>query len=99
LVLEVALPSKARHRARGVELLLAARTHRGLSLGGELVDTAERIARERTVSILRVDCWAGAPTLVRWYENQGFTRNGTFDVRGWKGQIFTRSVPHLSSGS
>ena len=39
--------------------------------------------------MLRVDCWAGAPALVAWYERQGFVRSGTFDVGGWIGQVFT----------
>ena len=40
-------------------------------------------------AVLRVDCWAGAPPLVAWYERQGFRRSGRFDVRGWIGQVFT----------
>ena len=45
-------------------------------------------ARESGAAVLRVDCWAGAPPLVAWYERQGFERSGTFDVDGWIGQVF-----------
>ena len=41
------------------------------------------------VALLRVDCWAGAPKLVAFYEAQGFVRDGTFDVNGWPGQVFS----------
>ena len=46
-------------------------------------------ARAAGAAVLRVDCWAGAPPLVAWYERQGFARSGTFDVDGWIGQVFT----------
>ncbi len=36
--------------------------------------------------------WAGAPPLVAWYERQGFARSGTFEVTGWKGQVFSMEV-------
>ncbi len=76
-----------------IELVLTSRAHAGQGLGSELVAIAERIARERSATMLRVDCWAEAPSLVGWYEAQGFSRCGTFEVRGWSGQILARSVP------
>jgi hypothetical protein len=33
--------------------------------------------------------WAGAPRLVRFYEDQGFVRDGTFTVGGWHGQVLS----------
>ena len=52
-----------------------------------------RDARGRDLALLRVDCWAGAPPLVAWYERQGFTRSGTFVVLdGWHGQVFSMAV-------
>jgi hypothetical protein len=39
--------------------------------------------------VARVEGWAGAPTLVAFYERQGFARDGTFDVNGWQGQVFS----------
>jgi hypothetical protein len=51
------------------------------------------LARERGVEQLRVDCWAGAPSLVGWYERVGFERSGTFELDGpldgWRGQLLT----------
>ena len=49
---------------------------------------AAQEARDAGAALLRVDCWAGAPPLVAWYERQGFQRTGTFDVGGWIGQVF-----------
>jgi GNAT superfamily N-acetyltransferase len=74
-----------------IELLISARRHAGNGIGARLVRLADELALQRGVEVLRVDCWAGAPTLVGWYEAQGFTRSDTFDVRGWKGQVFEKA--------
>jgi GNAT superfamily N-acetyltransferase len=71
-----------------INLLLSSRRHAGGGMGSALVRHAVHEARARGVEQLRVDCWAGAPTLVRWYRDQGFEPTGTFDVDGWPGQIF-----------
>jgi RimJ/RimL family protein N-acetyltransferase len=71
-----------------VELLISSRAHAGNHIGARLVRLARDLAVERGVDVLRVDCWAGAPSLVAWYERQGFRRSGTFDVGGWIGQVF-----------
>ena len=52
------------------------------------------LARDAGVPLLRVDCWAGAPPLVEFYEAQGFVRDGTFDVGGWTGQVFSMRLGH-----
>ena len=57
-------------------------------VGARLVAAAAQEARDAGAALLRVDCWAGAPPLVAWYERQGFQRTGTFDVGGWIGQVF-----------
>ena len=49
--------------------------------------------RTAGLHLLRVDCWAGAPGLVAWYERQGFKRSGTFTVREWHGQVFSMELP------
>jgi len=72
-----------------VELLLSARSLAGRGIGAALIRHAVALAREAGVPLLRVDCWAGAPTLVAFYERQGFVRDGTFDVDGWIGQVFS----------
>jgi GNAT superfamily N-acetyltransferase len=74
-----------------IELLISARRHAGNGIGSRLVRLADDLAVQRGVEVLRVDCWAGAPTLVAWYEAQGFARSGTFDVGGWKGQVFEKA--------
>jgi len=73
-----------------IELLISSRRHAGHGIGARLVRLADDLAVQRGVDVLRVDCWAGAPTLVAWYEAQGFERSGTFEVRDWKGQVFEK---------
>lgn len=73
-----------------IGLLIVDRRFAGQDLGGALVHHARALARDAGVGLLRVDCWAGAPRLVQWYEDQGFTRAGTFTVMNgeWTGQVF-----------
>ena len=79
---------------RYVELLLSSRARAGERIGARLVEHAVGLAREAGLPLLRVDCWAGAPRLVAFYEEQGFVRDGTFDVRGWVGQVFSMRLGH-----
>jgi len=76
-----------------IELLISSRAHAGDGIGGRLVRRAEALAAAAEVPVLRVDCWAGAPTLVAWYERQGFVRAGMFDYHGWMGQVFEKAIP------
>jgi GNAT superfamily N-acetyltransferase len=71
--------------------LISHRGYAGRDIGGRLVRLAASEARIAGSEVLRVDCWAGAPALVAWYERQGFVRSDSFtvDVRGpWYGQVF-----------
>ncbi len=76
-----------------IELLLTSRRRSGQRIGDRLVQLAVDEAGAARRQLLRVDCWAGAPTLVAWYERQGFMRCGTFVVNGgWSGQIFAMEL-------
>ena len=75
-----------------IELLLTSRRHAGRQVGSRLVRVAVDEARAGGLELLRVDCWAGAPSLVAWYRRQGFALSGTFDVNGWPGQIFVMAL-------
>lgn len=75
-----------------IHLLITRRTHKGRDLGGRLLEIAERAAERAGADVMRVDCWAGSPSLLRWYEARKFERCGTFDSGGWPGQIFRRPV-------
>ena len=54
-------------------------------------DVADRggggIGAAPAAGLLRVDCWAGAPKLIAWYERHGFVRSDMFVVDGWQGQV------------
>jgi len=73
-------------------LLISSRHLTGRGIGAALLNKAIAVAYERKAEILRVDCWAHAPGLVRWYEKQGFTRSNRFELNGWQGQIFTMEL-------
>lgn len=73
--------------------LISDRDRAGEGIGSELVSQAARDAQSAGSDLLRVDCWAGAPTLVAWYERQGFTPTATFEVNdGWRGQVFEMAL-------
>jgi GNAT superfamily N-acetyltransferase len=75
--------------------LISSRAHAGMGVGAGLVAQAASEARAAGSEVLRVDCWAGAPTLVEWYERQGFVRSDSFtvEVRGpWHGQVFEMTL-------
>jgi GNAT superfamily N-acetyltransferase len=75
-----------------VRLLITSRRHAGRGIGSLLVDRALEIARAAGVELVRVDCWAGAPRLVAWYEEQGFVPVQPLTVElptgPWQGQLF-----------
>jgi GNAT superfamily N-acetyltransferase len=76
-----------------IGLLLTSRRFTGRSVGGRLIARVLDEARERGVSLVRVDCWAGGDgDLARYYESQGFTPTVQFEVESmgapWIGQVF-----------
>jgi GNAT superfamily N-acetyltransferase len=77
---------------RYIGALVSSRRHAGADVGGALVRRAVEEARAAGIPLLRVDCWAGAPALVAWYERQGFRRSGTFLVGDWAGQVLSMDV-------
>ncbi|HEX8976982.1 MAG TPA: GNAT family N-acetyltransferase [Solirubrobacteraceae bacterium] len=75
-----------------VLLLASSRRMPGEGIGARLLDLACQMARERGRRMVRVDCWADSPRLVRFYERAGFRRAGRYDLRGWRGQILARTL-------
>lgn len=75
-----------------VVVLLTASSWRGRGVGAQLVAHAVEVARARDAEQLRVDCWAGVDALPSTYERLGFTRSGTFSVKGWPGAILVRAL-------
>jgi ribosomal protein S18 acetylase RimI-like enzyme len=81
-----------------LQALVTSRAHAGEDIGGALVRRAYDEAEAAGIELVRVDCWAGAPRLVRWYEEQGFTVTSRFRVGAWEGQLFERRLrPPISS--
>jgi GNAT superfamily N-acetyltransferase len=75
-----------------VTLLLSARRLAGNEIGARLLELMATIASDRGAAQLRVDCWADAPALVRFYEREGFRRDARFELDGWRGQVLRRSL-------
>jgi GNAT superfamily N-acetyltransferase len=75
-----------------VQVLLTRASWRGRGVGARLIEHAAGIAREQGAERLRVDCWDGTPDLPAAYERLGFTRVGSFDVKGWPGAVLVRDL-------
>lgn len=75
-----------------VRLVLTSRAEAGHSLGRLLLEEAVALARRRGAALIRVDCWAGAPSLVAWNESCGFSRSHTYSLGNWHGQVLEKSV-------
>jgi GNAT superfamily N-acetyltransferase len=74
-----------------VRLLITSRRRAGEDIGSRLVELAREEARIRGVGLLRVDCYA-APTLVAWYESQGFEVVAPLQVGEWEGRLLAQRV-------
>lgn len=75
-----------------INLIITSRRYARKAIGSTLVGAAIKEGRATNCDLLRVDCWAGAPNLVAWYERQGFKRTDKYDIDGWKGQILSMSL-------
>jgi GNAT superfamily N-acetyltransferase len=80
-----------------VNLLVTDRSRKGAGIGTALLDRARDVARDRGVSLLRVDCYAGDDrALVGYYESQGFTSTQPFTVDlpggAWPGQVLAQRL-------
>jgi GNAT superfamily N-acetyltransferase len=75
-----------------VMLLLSSRGLAGQRIGARLLELACQLARQRGRRMVRVDCWADSPRLVKFYEDEGFKRHGRYDLRGWRGQILAKNL-------
>ena len=75
-----------------VRALVTSRTPAARGAGRVLLDHAGRLAAERGVEQVRVDCYAGNDgRLVAFYESCGFVRTGSFTVGDWHGALLERA--------
>ncbi|MEV7390638.1 MULTISPECIES: GNAT family N-acetyltransferase [unclassified Streptomyces] len=79
---------------RYIHWLASDRRFKGHGVGSALLAHAAEETRRAGVSLLRVDCYAGADgKLVRYYESNGFTRTDSYTVSNdWPGQVLARRV-------
>jgi GNAT superfamily N-acetyltransferase len=82
-----------------VKGLVTARQLAGRGIGAALLQRVFEQARGAGIDLVRVDCWAGAPRLVRWYEEQGFTATRRFTVGEWEGQQLERRLSGAGAGA
>lgn len=80
---------------RYIHWLASDRRFKGHGVGSALLAHAAEETRRAGVGLLRVDCYAGDDgKLVRYYEDNGFTRVEAFTVgeNAWPGQLLARRV-------
>lgn len=74
--------------------LVVSRAYAGINLGGVLIDwAAQREARAREVTWVRVDVWRTNTGLHAYYERRGFSRSGTCTDPAYPaGALFQKDV-------
>ncbi|MEU9475601.1 GNAT family N-acetyltransferase [Streptomyces sp. NPDC048191] len=80
---------------RYIHWLASDRRFKGRGAGAALLAHAAEVTRRAGVSLLRVDCYAGADgKLVAYYEANGFTPTQTYTAgeNDWPGQVLARRV-------
>lgn len=79
---------------RYIHWLASDRRFKGHGVGSALLAHAAEVTRGAGVGLLRVDCYAGGDgRLVRYYEDNGFTRTETYLGAGdWPGQVLERRL-------
>lgn len=81
-----------------LQLLVTDRTRSGSGIGRTLVDDAVEIARQRGVTQMRLDCYAGDDqALIRTYEGLGFALERRFTVdtgqpEPWPGALLRMEI-------
>jgi ribosomal protein S18 acetylase RimI-like enzyme len=87
------VPRSEEDRELYVLVLVTARAFTGRGIGRRLLRHAFSTAQERGISLVRVDCWAGAEgRLVAYYRSAGFAPVQIFDYKGWPGQVLEHRV-------
>ncbi|MGW7237236.1 GNAT family N-acetyltransferase [Streptomyces sp. NPDC054804] len=79
---------------RYIHWLAPDRRFKGHGVGSAQLAHAAEETRRAGVSLLRVDCYAGADgQLVRYYEGNGFVRAETYTAQNdWPGQVLARRL-------
>ena len=73
-----------------LERLVVGRPWAGAGLGAQLIDAAEAWARERGLTRLRLDCWAGNDVLRATYRELGFAEVGVAPEEDYEVQLMER---------
>jgi GNAT superfamily N-acetyltransferase len=77
---------------RYLEAMVSDRHLAGRGVGSLLVMDAVARSSDLGAYVLRADCWAEGARLIRWYEAQGFTRDGVIRVGDWPAQLLRREL-------
>ena len=75
-----------------VHTLVARRTPAARGVGADLLRWAEQHTQKQGKRYLRLNCWAGNPKLVAYYESRGFVRGGEVACENWWGQLLEKRL-------
>ena len=85
--------------ARYLEALTTARRLASAGLGGTILRWAESHAAADGAAYMRLDCWAGNPRLVAYYEGQGYAHIKELSMGSWRGVLLEKKLYPLSAPS
>lgn len=75
-----------------LEALAVHRNCAGRGVGSALLSWAEQEALARGLSVVRLDCWAGNPSLRAYYRRAGFAEVAVIELGTWEGVLFEKSL-------
>jgi GNAT superfamily N-acetyltransferase len=75
-----------------VHTLVARRKPIARGVGADLLRWAEQHTQSQGKNYLRLDCWAGNPKLIAYYERRGFVRCGQVAGENWWGQLLEKRL-------
>ena len=79
-----------------VHTLVARRMPNVRGVGADLLGWAEKYTRGQGKAYLRLDCWAGNPKLIAYYESRGFVRCGEVADGNRLVQLFEKQLSGAS---
>lgn len=75
-----------------LEALAVHRDYAGRGVGSALLSWAEQEALARGVRVVRLDCWAGNPSLRAYYRRAGFAEVAAIELGTWEGVLFEKTL-------
>ncbi len=80
------------NKAGYLHSLVVLKKFEGLNIGSKIFDYVEQTLKNQKINVLRLDCNASNNFLCSYYENLGFQKAGTIEMRHALNQLFEKEL-------